>query len=99
MRSWIGLTSEDVVAAAEASQETFESMLGYVNLMLSGKLPRHLALLDSALIGLLTPKFSIGMIWYRLAACCALAGTGNSGEQFALTHAVRTATARGALGA
>ena len=39
-----GLTPEHIVAAAEACDETFSAIMEWINLMLSGKLPRHGAL-------------------------------------------------------
>ena len=83
-----GLTPEHIVAAAEVSDETCGAILEFINLMLSGKLPRHGALLDSALIGLMKPNddvrpIAIGEVWYRLAASCALAAIGHAGADLA----------------
>jgi hypothetical protein len=80
-----GLTPEHIVAAAEASVLTLESLLAFVNLVLSGKMPRHATLLDSALIGLMKPNgdvrpIAIGEVLYRLVACCALAAIGHTGD-------------------
>ena len=83
-----GLTPEHLVAAADACDETFVAIVGFVNLMLSGKLPRCHELLDSALIGLLKPDddvrpIAIGEVWYRFAAACALAALGKPGSELA----------------
>ena len=56
--------------------------------MLSGKLPRHGTLLDSALIGLAKPNgdvrpIAIGEVLYRFAASCALAALGPAGVNLA----------------
>ena len=47
--SW---TYEHVSAAAKASTDAFAAIVKFVNLILSGELPRHSSLLDSSLIGL-----------------------------------------------
>ena len=83
-----GLTPEHIVAAADTGVNAFSAILEWVNLMLSGKLPRHGALLDSALIGLMKPNndvrpIAIGEVWYRFAASCALAALGHTGAALA----------------
>lgn len=72
-----GLTPDHVVAAALAADAAFAAILKLVNLILSGELPRHGSLLDSALVGTEKPgggvrPIAIGEVWYRLAGACAL---------------------------
>ena len=59
-----------------------------MNLILSGKLPRHASLLDSSLIGLQKPHggvrpIAVGEVWYRLATLCALTACENAGKALA----------------
>ncbi len=76
-----GWTFEMVCAAAQASDAGFQSVLAFVNLVLSGELPRASFLLDSSLIGLCKPgggvrPIAIGEVWYRISMLCALAAVG-----------------------
>jgi hypothetical protein len=83
--SW---TYEHVSAAAKASSDAFTAILKFVNLILSGELPRHSSLLDSSLIGLQKPgggvrPIAIGEVWYRLAGLCALTACNEVGPSLA----------------
>ena len=83
--SW---TYEHVSAAAKASTDAFAAIVKFVNLILSGELPRHSSLLDSSLIGLQKPDggvrpIAIGEVWYRLAGLCALTACNEVGQSLA----------------
>ena len=72
-----GRTCDHTKQAATAPAELQEATLDVVNVNLSGAVPRHPTLLDSALIGLKKPDrgvrpIAIGEVWYRVAALCAL---------------------------
>ena len=71
-----GWTDDHIRQAAWASVEAMEATLEVIKLILSGDLPRHSKLLDSALIGLRKPdgvvrSIAIGEVKYRVAALCA----------------------------
>ena len=71
--SW---TYEHVTAAAKPSSDAFTATVKFMNLNLSGKLPRHSSLLEKSVIGLQQPgdglrPVAIGEVWYRLAGLCA----------------------------
>ena len=81
-----GLTPEHIIAAADASAETRLAILGFINLLLSGEMPRHSSLLDAALIGVIKPAggvrpIAICEVWLRLAGTCALLTLGEQGEK------------------
>ena len=83
-----GLTMEHVVAAARSSLDTFQAILAVVNLILSGELPRHPALLDAALIALTKPNqdvrpIAIGETLYKLAGTCALVSLSDKARELA----------------
>ena len=72
-----GWTLEMICTACQSSDAATLAVLGVVNLILSGELPRETFLLDSNLIGLDKPDggvrpIAIGEAWYRFAGICAL---------------------------
>lgn len=72
-----GWTFEMVMAVAQSTEDGFNAVLAFVNLILSGELPRCGELLDSLLLGLQKPAggvrpIAVGEVWYRLAGLCAL---------------------------
>lgn len=82
-------TYEHIIAALKASSEAFNAALAFVNLILSGELPRHSTLLDASLIGLQKPNnggvrpIAVGEVWYRFAALCALTACEEVGPSLA----------------
>jgi hypothetical protein len=81
-------TYEHILAATKASSEAFSATLAFINLILSGKLPRHASLLDSSLIGLQKPDngvrpIAVGEVWCRLAGLCALTACVDAGAALA----------------
>ena len=83
-----GWTFEHVIAAVDSSTAAFSAALAFINLMLSGELPRHSGLLDSTLIGLTKPDGSvrpiaIGEVWYRLATQCIITVVADEGRALA----------------
>mgnify|MGYP001787467346 CR=1 FL=1 len=81
-----GWTYEMICACVQASEEGLRATLRFVNLLLSGTLPRSGFVLDSVLVGLLkltdgvpnggVRPIAIGEAWYRLAMLCALTDVG-----------------------
>lgn len=74
-------TFEMVIAVVTGSSRGFDAALAFVNLILSGLLPRECGLLDSTLILLKKQNggvrpIAIGEVWYRVAALCALEAVG-----------------------
>ena len=79
---------EHILAATQTSEAARVAALGFVNLILSGELPRHSSLLDSSLIGLQKPDggvrpIAVGEVWYRLAGLCALTACSDAGKALA----------------
>jgi hypothetical protein len=84
-----GWTYARLIAAAQAPAEATSAILAVVNLILSGKLPRHDSLLDASLIGPQKPgngvrPIAIGEVWYRFASLCALMVLAAVGPSLAL---------------
>jgi hypothetical protein len=84
-----GWTYEHNLAATSADAATFQAVLAFVNLVVSGDLPDVAELLNPALIGLqnsggrgLRP-IAIGEAWYQLAALCALECCPDTGASLA----------------
>lgn len=76
-----GWTFKMILAVTGGSARGFEATVGFVNLILSGMLPRDCGLLDSVLIALEklngdVRPIAIGEVWYRLAAMCAMEAVG-----------------------
>lgn len=83
-----GMTYEHVLAATKASSEAFNATLAFVNLMLTGRLPRHSSLLDSSLVGIQKPDggtrpIAIGEVLYRLTGLCAMTACEELGRSLA----------------
>jgi hypothetical protein len=83
-----GMTYEHVLAATKTSSAAFNATLAFVNLMLTGKLPRHSTLLDSSLVGLQKPDggarpIAIGEVLYRLTGLCAMTACEELGRSLA----------------
>ena len=81
-------TYEHVLSVTKTASDAFAAVLAFVNLILSGKLPRHASLLDSSLIGLQKPDngvrpIAVGEVWYRLAGLCALTACEDAGKALA----------------
>ena len=82
-----GWTYEQALVPVRVSSEGRRAVLQFVNLILSGKLPRSCFLLESLLVGLEKTKIevptgdvrpiAIGEVWYRLAMICALVQKGH----------------------
>ena len=75
-----GTTYEHVVSALKGRDRALELGAQFINLILSGALPRCESLLDSRLIALSKPSrpgsirpIAVGEVWQRLASLCALA--------------------------
>ena len=81
-----GWTYEMICAFVQASDDGLRAALRFVNLILSGALPRDSFLLGSVLVGLQkvtdgvpnggVRPIAIGEAWYRLAMLCALGDAG-----------------------
>jgi hypothetical protein len=85
----VNWTYQLIVALARASDSAFSATLGFVNLILRGKLPRIATLLDSLLIGLQKPDgdnrvVAIGEAWCRLAMLCATISVAEMGQALPL---------------
>ena len=81
-------TYEHVLSVTKTASDAFDAVLAFVNLILSGKLPRHASLLDSSLIGLQKQDdgvrpIAVGEVWYRLAGLCALTACEAAGKALA----------------
>ena len=81
-----GWTFEMILAVTGGSAKGFNAALQFVNLILSGQLPRQCGLLDSVMIALKKPNggirpIAIGEVWYRLAAMCAIEAAGRDAGQ------------------
>lgn len=82
-----GWTYEHALVPMRVSEEGRRATLKFINLILSGKLPRTGFLLESLLVGLLkltdgapnggVRPIAIGEVWYRLAIICALVQRGH----------------------
>lgn len=82
-----GWTYEQALVPVRVSSEGRRAVLQFINLILSGKLPRNCFLLESLLVGLAKLKdgvpsgdvrpIAIGEVWYRLAMICALVQKGH----------------------
>ncbi|NJN00174.1 MAG: hypothetical protein HC793_00350 [Aquincola sp.] len=82
-----GWTYEQALVPVRVSSEGRRAVLQFINLILSGKLPRNCFLLESLLVGLVKLKdgvptdgvrpIAIGEVWYRLAMICALVQKGH----------------------
>lgn len=82
------MTYEHVLAATKASSAAFNATLAFVNLMLTGRLPRHSSLLDSSLVGIQKPDggarpIAIGEVLYRLTGLCAMTACEELGRSLA----------------
>ena len=83
-----GWTFEMICACVQSSEDGFRAALRFVNLILSGTLPRVSFILGSVLVGLQkvtdgvpdggVRPIAIGEAWYRLAMLCALSDVGAS---------------------
>jgi len=83
-----GWTYQHIVVLARHSDRAFSAALAFVNLVLSGELPRSETLLDSLLIGLQKPDggvrpIAVGEAWYRLAMLCAAIAVAETGRALA----------------
>ena len=73
-----GWTHEHVRAAATTCPAAREAILGFVNLVVSGALPRLPALLAARVVALQKPNgrgvrpLAVGEVWLRVAGLCAL---------------------------
>ena len=77
-----------ICACVQSSEDGFRAALRFVNLILSGTLPRVSFILGSVLVGLQkvtdgvpdggVRPIAIGEAWYRLAMLCALSDVGAS---------------------
>jgi hypothetical protein len=82
-----GWTYEQALVPVRVSGEGRRAVLQFINLILSGALPRTCFLLESLLVGLAKTKdgvptgdvrpIAIGEVWYRLAMICALVQKGH----------------------
>ena len=74
--------SFEMILVVTSTARGFEASLKFVNLILSGELPRECGLLVSPLIllkkenGIDLRSIAIGEVWYRLAAKCAIEAVG-----------------------
>jgi hypothetical protein len=81
-----GWTYEMICACVQASEDGMRAALRFINLLLSGSLPRSSFVLKSVMVGLLkltdgvpsggVRPIAIGEAWYRLAMLCALTDVG-----------------------
>ncbi len=81
-----GWTYEMICACVQASEDGLRATLRFINLILSGTLPRSGFVLDSVMVGLMkltdgvpnggVRPIAIGEAWYRLAMLCALTSVG-----------------------
>jgi hypothetical protein len=75
-----------ICACVQASEDGLRAALRFINLLLSGSLPRSSFVLESVMVGLLkltdgapnggVRPIAIGEAWYRLAMLCALTDVG-----------------------
>ena len=96
-----GWTFEMILAVTGGSARGLQAALGFVNLLLSGELPRDCGLLDSLLLALQKPKggvrpIAVGEVWYRLAAMCAIEAVGKDAGRALAPLQVGVGTASGA---
>ena len=81
-----GWTYEMICACVQASEDGMRAALRFINLILSGTLPRSGFVLESVMVGLMkltdgvpnggVRPIAIGEAWYRLAMLCALTDVG-----------------------
>ena len=95
-----GWTFEMILAVTGGTARGFQAALDFVNLMLSGMLPRECGLLDSKLLALQKEAggvrpIAIGEVWYRLAAMCAIEAVGKAAGRALAPLQVGVGTAGG----